>query len=103
MIDFTSTSWNEQNLIEFYNEKIQVVKTYPMEELEAYVTKKLLNLSYEWVEGEKGEPKEVEVYEPVIEYIDNNWDEVTKSFYMAQNPSEYQSANRIQETRKALR
>lgn len=103
MIDFTSTSWNEQNLIEFYNEKIQVVKTYPMEELEAYVTKSLLNLTYDHIEGENGDPQEVEVYEPVSEYIDNNWDVVTKSFYMSNNPSEYQSANRIQETRKALR
>jgi len=102
MIDFNYTE--EQNgIITFVNEKGEAVKRYKLSELEAYVTKNLLNLTYDHIEGENGEPKEVEVYEPVNEYIDREWDEVTKQFYMANNPSEYQSANRIQETRKALR
>ena len=112
MIDFKYTE--EQNgIITFVNEKGETVKTYPLSELEQYVKDTFANLTYEHVSeysgnGDSNDPRnwdgeDKEVYEPINEYIDSNWYDITEKFYNAKNPTEYQAKNRIQETRKALR
>lgn len=109
MIDFKYTE--EQNgIITFVNQKGEGVKTYPLSELEQYVKDTFANLTYEHdAIGGTGmvcDPNtdfvEREVYEPINEYLDNNWYEITEKFYNFKNPTEYQAKNRIQETRKAL-
>lgn len=109
MIDFSATA-QAADTIEYYNLKGEVVKTYQLSELEKFVTDNRLNISYRHdAEGGTGmvcDPNtdfnEVEVHELLSEYIDNNWLEVTEKFYIANNESAFKSANREQQTRKAL-
>ena len=109
MIQFDHTNQTESGQIEFVNQNGDVVKTYPLSELEKYVTDNLLNMTYETVDAsgttdldspDYYEGHVIEVYEPVNKYIDNNWDEVTKAFYIAKNPYEFKSSNSPQETRR---
>ena len=105
MIDFECTYADEQNVY-FCNEFSQPLKTYSVEDFEKYV--KANNII----------PIPERDFEPMgihsdwfgkfdawcfNEFVEDNFLSLTKEFYMANNPSEYQSANRIQETRKALR
>lgn len=90
MIDFRAT-YDKDGLIHFCNSHNESLKTYPMSELKYYVDFNELNKD---ILGE---------FEHATTYIDREWFEVCEKFYMDQNPIEYQSANRIQETRKALR
>ena len=110
MIDFKYTE-ESKGVISYVNQNGDVVKTYPLFELEQYVEANSLNIMYE-VESEGGtgmvcDPNtafnEVEVIQPISDYIDDNFDQVTKDFYMAKNPSEFKPTNRVQETRKALK
>ena len=108
MIQFDHTNQTESGQIEFVNQNGDTVKSYPLSELEQFVTDKQLNISYEHdAVGGTGmvcDPNtdfvEREVTQSVTEYIDNNWDEVTKAFYIERNPSEFKSFNSAQETRR---
>lgn len=107
MIDFTAT--HEQNgIIGFENDKGETVKSYPLSELEQFVIDKQLNIISETVHvsgsGIPCDPnntdEEIETEQSVSDFIDNNWEWVTKAFYIDRNPSEFKSFNNLQETRR---
>lgn len=109
MIDFSYTS--EQNgIVSFVNDKGETVRSYPLSELEQFVTDNYLNLSYE-NDSEysgKGDPRdprnwdssEIEVITPVNEWLDDqdNFVSACELFYKHKNPHEFKSFNREQET-----
>ena len=88
MIDFKYTE--EQNgIITFVNQKGEAVKAYSLTELEDYVSSLDLNISYEHdAIGGTGmvcDPNtdfvEREVTQPISNYIDENWYDITEKFY----------------------
>ena len=103
MIDFKATH-SDNDLINYCNDIGQVLKTYPMSELEKYVADNHLNLTYDHIgEGwDLDDPntwsEEIEVLQPVNEYIDENWDEVTEKFFNSVNKSEYKANETNQST-----
>lgn len=109
MIDFEYTE-ESNGVVSFVNEKGETVKTYPLSELEQYVTSNHLNLSYVSEDTYSGsgdvrdpaewDSQEVEVVQPVSEYLDDvdNFLSATKAFYIDRNPVEFKSANREQRT-----
>lgn len=106
MIDFDSTS-GTRTMVDFRNEHGEVVKSYPLSELEAYVTDNHLNLSYdfesEFTGGDIDDPAnwvntEVEVYTPIDEYISENWFKLCNDFYNHKNPTEHKVNNTPQKT-----
>lgn len=96
MIDFNYTE--EQNgVITFVNMQGEAVKRYPLSDLEKYVEKHKLNWEYSHeVIGGSGmvcDPntdfEEVLSVVPISIWIDDNFDTVTKDFYIANNPTEH--------------
>lgn len=96
--------------IEFVNENGETVRTYPLSELEQFVTDNYLNLSYEndseySGKGDARDPRnwdssEIEVITPVNEWLDDldNFLSAAEKFYNFKNPHEFVSANHEQQT-----
>ena len=117
MIDFSATQTDKtETLIEFVNDNGEVVKTYPLSDLEDYVLDNNLNLTYEDVfshqdirTDHRGNTdyfdvyEDVEVYQDVTEYIDDNWEELTKQFYISRNPSEFKASAHYNKTKQSLK
>lgn len=109
MIDFDSTS-GTRTMVDYSNEYGQVVKSYPLSALEAYVTEKNLNLSYghhgidalhfnNFTQNHIAETvEEVEIYTPIDEYFEENWFQLTEDFYNHKNPTEHRANNTPQKT-----
>lgn len=108
-IDFNGT-YDQNGKVVFVNKDGNDMISYPMSELEQFVESKQLNVSYDneseyCVSGDSRDPrnwdnKEVETVQPVSEYIDDNWSEVTEMFYHSLNKSEFKSNNGEQQTRR---
>lgn len=109
MIDFKATHELNQ-VIGFVNDKGETVRTYPLSELEKFVSDNYLNLSYEndieYIgHGDSRDPRnwdssEIEVVTPVNEWLDDldNFISATENFYNFKNPNEFVSANHEQQT-----
>ncbi len=80
IINFNITRENEQGEVEYFNSRGQVVKTYPIQKLNIYVSG--------WID-----------IDSISDYIDNNWLSVTQAFYNAMNPASFQSNNKPQQNR----
>lgn len=111
MVDFNYTSGTRKT-VEFRNENGEVLKIYPLADLEAYVNENHLNLSYDWhsefTGGDIDDPAnwintEVEVYQPIDDYISDNWYELTEKFYNHKNPTEHKENNTPQKTLRQVR
>lgn len=105
MIDFNATFDLIDGTINFCNYKNEIVKSYTMKELEDYVIENRLNTEIVSVNGcFCMDPNIIEEEEeiPVMTYIEENWLEVTKDFYLDRNPTENISNNKIQQTKKDL-
>lgn len=89
MIDFRAT-YDKDGYIHFCNSYNDTIKTYPTSELKNYVQFNDLNKD---ILGE---------FEPVNQYIDREWFEVTEKFYIHENPSEFKSNNTPQHVRRAF-
>lgn len=107
MIDFNYTQSSETH-VEYVNMNGDVVKTYELSELDNYVNDNELNMTYEHI-GQGCDldcpntwSKEIKVYEPINQYIENKWGEVTKSFYIDKNKTEFKSNNHSQQTKNQL-
>lgn len=103
-IDFSYTAQNNQAEIEYYSVRGQIVKTYPLSDLEKWVYMHGLNLTSVSANGcITSDPNiiEREIEIDIDAYIDDNWKSLTEQFYMAMNPQEYQSNNRPQQTKTA--
>jgi len=101
-IDFTATAQNSKDLIEYFNDKGEVVKTYHISELDKYVEKNALSIYSVSANGKIGiDPNiiEKEMDMGTEAYIDQNWLKVTQDFYNAMNPSEFKSENLPQQNR----
>jgi len=102
-IKFSDTAQNNQDFIEYFNDKGEVVKTYHISELDKYVEKNALSIYSVSANGKIGiDPNiiEKEMDMGTEAYIDQNWAKVTQDFYNAMNPNEFKSMNQVQQTRK---
>ena len=103
IINFSYTAQNKFNEVEFYNTRGQVVRTYPLADLEDYVVENELNSYRIYVGGigaSIGPDAEVEnKYMDVSEYLDSFWATATELFYNHMYRSEFESKNLPQQTR----
>lgn len=102
MIDFSYTSQSGE-IIEFYDTRGMVVKTYPLSELEEFVICQELNVSYRhdavggtgMVCDPNTDFEEVKVHELPSKWLDDqdNFLSATEKFYNSINKSEFKSNN----------
>ena len=109
MIDFRSTS-EAFGIIEYYNLKGETVKTYPLSDLELYVELKEYHIEVDTIitNGKKYwdpecEEEEISIETPISEYIDDNWEWLTKEFYNFKNPINHLAKNTEQETLRSIK
>lgn len=96
MIDFKSTHDTPGGMIHFCNENGDSIKQYAMDQLIDYVESNSLNVLVVSANGCSNiNPNVIEAdeVEPVEDYIDNNWFELTERFYKSLNKSEFKSNN----------
>lgn len=108
MIDFENTHSSQTHVL-FCNKYGDTLKSYPISELEQYVYSNNLNIVYEHDSeycgsGDSNDPRnhtytEIESRMPVSQYLDENWETVTKDFYISKNPSEFKANNYPQQTK----
>jgi len=101
-IDFTATAQNSKDLIEYFNDKGEVVKTYHISELDKYVEKNALSIYSVSANGKIGiDPNiiEKEMDMGTEAYIDENWLKVTQDFYNAMNQTEHIANTKPQQNR----
>jgi len=101
-IDFSYTAQNQQAEIEYYNVRGQIVKTYPLSELEKWVWMNGLNLTSVSANGcIISDPNiiEKEIEEDIDTYIDNNWRSITEAFYNSVNSPKFKSHNSHKQTK----
>lgn len=99
MIKFNYTQQGENGMVEYLNEKFEVVRKYNLDELKNYV----INIAGS---GQVTYPtnieKEIDLYTDVDDYIDLHWEEVTEAFYNFKNKEEFLSQNKPQQTLKQI-
>lgn len=89
MIKFNYTQQGENGMVEYLNEKFEVVRKYNLDELKNYVIINDLNFESRVINiagsGQVTDPtnieKEIDLYTDVDDYIDLHWEEVTEAFY----------------------
>jgi len=110
MIDFEYTE-ESKGIISYVNERGEVVSTYPLADFEKWANDLYLD---EWKadfeeSGREFNPMKIKYQEKYFGkfdqyvseiYIDENFEELTKAFYIEMNPSEFKSKNTEQETRR---
>jgi len=91
VIDFKATS-STDTLIEYYNNRGELVKTYQLSELEQYVVSNELNVTTETISLNGKSQFDPEVLEqeiltvvPLDVYIDLEWFDLTEKFFNYKN------------------
>ncbi len=80
IINFNITRENQQGEVEYFNSRGQVVKTYPIQKLNDFVSM-------------------FQSDEIIADFLDENWIRTTTNFYNEMNPTSFQSNNKPQQNR----
>lgn len=99
MIDFKATQ-STNDKVDFLNERGEVVKSYPITDLDLFVYNNSLNITYNNSTNPNQEDEVIEI--GIEKYIDDNWFYVTELFYKDMNKSEFQANGTPQKTHSQL-